>query len=189
MQTLGISDSTPKSENRFKSLFWPTIRHDGDVEHLAHQGFWICLLVAGFTLVASVILGNLSYGLFESAFFFLAAIGVRQLSRVAAVSAFSAYLLSSLVMTRYGGHALGIGRIIFLALLLANIRAAWLSARWVATRVEPPPLRLNETFWDKVTDQMPIYLWPKTRILFYVVAAMELSLLLMSLFAPINPQL
>ncbi|HZR29438.1 MAG TPA: hypothetical protein VFA71_11735 [Terriglobales bacterium] len=39
MQTLGVSDSTPQSENWLKSLFWPSIQ--SDVDYLGAQGYWV----------------------------------------------------------------------------------------------------------------------------------------------------
>ncbi len=46
MQTLGISDSTPRGESRLKSLFWPSIESGVNVDYLAVQGYWVCMLVA-----------------------------------------------------------------------------------------------------------------------------------------------
>jgi hypothetical protein len=68
--------------------------------------------------------------MFEGILFFLAALGVRQRNRVAAIAAFSAYLLSAFVLQKHAGNGFGILRVIFLALLLANIRGSWVSARW-----------------------------------------------------------
>jgi hypothetical protein len=39
MQTLGLSDSTPRTESRLKSLFWPTIQTGSDVDYLGAQGY------------------------------------------------------------------------------------------------------------------------------------------------------
>jgi hypothetical protein len=75
-------------------------------------------------------------------------------------------------------------RIIFLALLFANIRGNWLSSRWAQDEELDPPLRLSQTIGDKLSDQIPKLMWPKTRIVFYVVAGIEITLLLVSLFAP-----
>src|SRR2546427_1257975 len=136
MQTLGLSDSTPGTESRLKSLFWPTILNEGDVDYLTQQGFWICFLVALITLFANCISGSILTGVFESIFFFLSGIGIRERSRFAAISAFSAYLLSALVLQRYTGQGFGIVRLIFLALLLANIRGMLLLARWPKTDVD-----------------------------------------------------
>ncbi|HEV2688810.1 MAG TPA: hypothetical protein VGV35_09655 [Bryobacteraceae bacterium] len=186
MQTLGISDSTPRQENRLKSLFWPSIRHETDVDYVSSQGFWLCFIVAITTLVFETLQGSLFAGLFESLFFFLGGVGVRARSRFAAVTVFVAYLLSGLVLQRSTGGGFGILRIVALALLLANVRGTWLSASWRREATEPPPVPLNETFWDKLSDRLPIVLWPKTRWLFYVLAVLENVLLMVALFAPRN---
>jgi hypothetical protein len=184
MQTLGLSDSTPRTESRWRALLWPTIRNEGDFDYITTQGLWICFVAAGFTTVFSALAGSPGMGIFEGTFFFLAGLGVRQRSRVAAITAFSAYLLTALVLQRYTGNGFSILRIIFLALLFANIRGNWLSARWAKDQQVIPSLRLNQTFGDKLSDQLPMYLWPKVRLLFYVLAGIEIGLLLVSLFAP-----
>jgi hypothetical protein len=184
MQTLGLSDSTPRTESRWRALLWPTIRNGGDFDYITAQGLWICFVVASMTIVFSAIAGSVGFGIFEGVFYFLAGLGVRQRSRVAAFAAFSSYFLSALVLQRYTGNGFGILRIIFLALLFANIRGNWLSARWAQDQLAMAPVRLNQTFGDKLSDQLPTFLWPKIRVVFYVIAALEIGLLLLSLFAP-----
>jgi len=186
MQTLGLgpSDSTPRTESRWRALLWPTIRNEVDFDYITAQGFWICFIVAVFTVVLSALSGSPLTGAFEGTFFFFAGVGVRQRSRVAAITAFSAYLLSALVLQRYTGNGFGILRIIFLALLFANIRGNWLSSRWALDEHLDPPIRLNQTISDKLSDQLPRLLWPKTRVVFYVLAGIEITLLLLSLLAP-----
>jgi hypothetical protein len=184
MQTLGLSDSTPRTESRWRALLWPTIRSEGDFDYITTQGFWICLVVAVFTAIFGAISGSPGTGLLEGAFFFFAGLGVRQRSRTAAITAFSAYFLSGLVLQRYTGNGFGILRIIFLALLFSNIRGNWLSARWAKDQEAVPLPRLNQTIGDKLSDQLPAFLWPKIRFLFYVLAGIEIGLLLIALFAP-----
>ena len=41
MQTLGLTDSAPRTEGRLKSLFWPSIKTGDDVDYLGTQGFWV----------------------------------------------------------------------------------------------------------------------------------------------------
>src|SRR5690348_3699213 len=98
MQTLGLSDSTPRTESRLKSLFWPTIRNDGDLDYLTEQGFWICFVVAAVTEVFSWIAGHPLAGLFDSPFFFFGGVGVRMRSRLAAILIFWVYLLSGIAL-------------------------------------------------------------------------------------------
>lgn len=184
MQTLGLSDSTPRTESRWRALFWPTIRNEQDFDYVTAQGFWICFIVALVTVAFSAFSGSLVFGIFEGAFFFLAGVGVRQRSRIAAVTAFAAYLLGGLALQRYTGNGFGVARIIFLALLFANIRGNWLSARWEGQSSTIPSTRLNQTLGDKLSDQLPAFLWPKGQFVFYVLALVEIGLLLLSLFAP-----
>lgn len=184
MQTLGLSPSTPKTESRLKTLLWPTIRHESDVEVVAQQGFWICFVVAAFTLIVGVLQGFFVTASFESGFFFLGGIGVRQRSRFAAIVVFSTYLLSTIMILRFLLQGPGIVRIIFLALLLANVRASWLSAKWPATERRPLPESLTETFGDKLADRVPAYLWPKLKWIFYAATGLEAALLLLVLLAP-----
>ena len=54
MQTLGLSDSTPRTESRLKSLFWPTIKNQWDLDYVTNQGFWICVLVGSITFVVGL---------------------------------------------------------------------------------------------------------------------------------------
>lgn len=130
MQTLGLSDSTPRTESRLKSLFWPTIKNDGDLDYLTEQAFWICAIVAAVSEGFSALGGHPFLGLLDSVFFFLGGVGMRMRSRAAAVLAFGVYLLSGIVLQITVGQGFNIIRMIFLALLLANIRGMWLSASW-----------------------------------------------------------
>jgi hypothetical protein len=156
MQTLGLADSIPRTESRWRALFWPTIRNEVDLDYVTRQGFWICCIVAAVTFVVNFFAGDVLTGAFESLFFFLAGIGVRERSRVAAITAFSTYLLSAIVLQKYTGSGFGIVRIIFLALLLANIRGNWLSARWEKDNlVGIAPIRQNETIGDKLPINFP----------------------------------
>jgi hypothetical protein len=66
--------------------------------------------------------------------------------------------------------------------LLANIRGMILSARWPKPDVAID--RLNQTWGDRLSDALPSFLWPKTRILCYVLASVEILFLLIALFAP-----
>ena len=51
MQTLGLSESTPRTDSRLKSLFWPSITSGADVDYLGAQGYWVCSAIAILTLV------------------------------------------------------------------------------------------------------------------------------------------
>ncbi len=70
MQTLGLSDSTPRTEGRLKALLWPSIRNDGDFDYITEQGFWVCFTVGVITLLFSFFTRSVFVGLFESLFIY-----------------------------------------------------------------------------------------------------------------------
>ena len=192
MQTLGLSDSTPRSEGRLKALLWPSIRNDVDLDFVTTQGFWICMLVASLGFAVSLFTGSgviIGVTFFESLVYFLAGIGVRMRSRFAAIFVFVAYFLTTIVLQKETGQGFGLGRFLVLALLLSNVRGIWLSASWTAEQTDVVPVRLNETWCDKLSDQLPAELWPKVRVFFYVIAALELLLLAAALLLPQQPAL
>ena len=77
MQTLGLSDSTTRSESRVKSLFWPTIQSGVDVDYLAVQGFWVCTIVGVISLVTLAVAGQPIVGVLVFLVFHLGGAGVR----------------------------------------------------------------------------------------------------------------
>lgn len=184
MQGLGLSQSMSPTDNRFKSLFWPTIRNRIDLDTVTTQGFWICMFVGILTLLVSFLTKNplvIVVSCCEAAFYILAGFGVRMHSRIAAAGAFVAYLLSVAVLQRHTGQGISVVRVIFLALLLANVRGIWLSASWRPDESDPPPVKLRETFRDKLVDQCPAWIWPRGRYVFYVMAVLVIGLLLWNL--------
>lgn len=164
MQTIGLSEGAPRTESRLKSLLWPSIETGADVDYLGAQGFWVCTIIATVSAVVLAFMVNLVVAAIVFVVYFGAAIGVRERSRFAAIY----ILLMYAVEVVFGG--LNIIRIIVLALLVANVRATWLASRWQpAPDAERPP-RFSDTWTDKLADQLPMWLWPKVRIVYYVIA-------------------
>ena len=62
MQTLGVSN-TPSSDNRLKSLFWPSVESASDVDYLGAQGYWVCAIVAVFSLAVFALAGQWFIGI------------------------------------------------------------------------------------------------------------------------------
>ena len=171
MQILGLSESTPKPENRLKTLFWPRIRYEEDVEYIGTQGFWVCVVIAVMTAVLSF--GRLgAAGLVDAFYFYLAGVGIRRRSRFAAISVLLVYLTNVYAAFRIH-HSGGILSILFLALLFSNVRATWLAAYWARHAPEPPPLPLNETLMDKFSERLPRLIWPIGQWLYYLLTALE----------------
>jgi len=166
MQTLGVSDSTPATENRLQALLWPSISTANDVDYLGTQGYWICTVVGVATFIFAAIWGLALPGAIVFLFYYLGGVGVRERSRYAAIVVFATYAIDMLL------SGIGVIRVIFSALLLANVRATWIAATWRPDSEEATlPLRLKETLGDKLADQFPMWFWPKIRFVYYVFSA------------------
>ena len=125
------------------------------------------------------------FALLDFAFYVLAGCGVRRRSRTAAVVALTTYTLGDVALQLRAQQGFGIVRIIFIAVLLANVRGIWLSASWPEPVPEPDaPAPL--TFFDWISDRLPFFLSPRMAWLFYILAALELLGLSAILF-PIAP--
>lgn len=161
MQTLGVSRTPVQSENRLKSLFWPTIQNADDVDYLGMQGYWVCTAVAVFVLINASATGHPIAGFFALLFFYFGGMGVREHSRWAAALIFALYAADTILSP-------GIVSVIFAGLLLSNVRATWIASLWKPESSEAAmPVRLNETWADKFADRLPTWLWPKIRIPYY----------------------
>jgi hypothetical protein len=174
MQTLGLSNSTPRSESRLKSLFWPSVHSAVDVDYLGVQGYWICTLIACVSFVALLAAGQPAAAFITLLLYYLGGVGVREGSHFAAGIVLALYLLDTLAS---GLGGLGIMRVILMAVLLSNLRATWIASRWTPGSEESvAPPRLSENWLDKLCDRVPSWLWPKVRILYYIFSLFVLLL-------------
>jgi hypothetical protein len=145
------------------------------VDYLGAQGYWVCTLVAVWSFVFLAVSGQPITGAAVLLFYYLGGVGVRERSRYAAAVVLFMYVLDTLL-------APGIVRLLLTALLLSNLRATWIAARWKPESEEAilPP-RLDETWADKLADKLPMWLWPKVRILYYVFSTGFLLLVMLGL--------
>jgi hypothetical protein len=165
MQTLGISGSTPPSESRLKSLFWPSVKTGSDVDYLGTQGYWVCAIVAVVAFVFSSLTNHPIAGFLVLVYYYLGGVGVREHSRYAATMVFVMFVAGTLA-------APGIVGVFLSAVLLSNLRATWIAASWKPESTEAAmPMRFGETWGDKFADKLPQWLWPKVRIPYYVFSA------------------
>jgi hypothetical protein len=166
----------PRSDSRIKSLFWPSIQSSSDVDYLGAQGYWVCVAVAVLSFVVLMISDHPVTGTFVLLFYYLSGVGVREHSRYAAACVSVAYLADILV------SGPSIVRIILAALLLSNLRATWIASRWMPDSQEAVPVpRWSDTWTDKFADKIPTFLWPKVRILYYILSACYLILAVIGL--------
>jgi hypothetical protein len=184
MQTLGLSGESKRSDGWLKSIFWPSVENAWDVDYLGRQGFWICLVIAVFQLLVALVTGNpivLVTGVAAALVFLLGGMGVREGSWPAAALVFAIYFVG-LLFTMANGQFPGFLAVIASALLLSNLRAAFLASEWrPAGEDEDRPTRFNDTLGDKLADQLPAKAWPILQIPFFVIAALVLLLSLAGL--------
>ena len=148
MQTLGLSDSSTRSDGRLKSLFWPSIQSGADVDYLAVQGFWVCTIVGVISLATLCFAGQPITGILVFLIFHIGGVGVREHNPFAAVVMLAYYGLDWLAAPGFS-----VVRIILTALLLSNVRATWISGGWKVDSEEAVlPPRLADTFFDKLAD-------------------------------------
>jgi hypothetical protein len=176
MQTLGLSDSTTRSDGRLKSLFWPSIQSGADVDYLAVQGFWVCTIVGIVSLVFLTLFAHQPIvGVLVFLLFYFGGVGVREHNAFAAAVTLVYYVVDFLVSAFFlfvSSPGIGVVRIIVIALLLSNLRATWIAGNWKPDSEEAAlPPRLSDTFADKMADQWPAWLWPKIKIVYYIYAS------------------
>lgn len=181
MQTLGLSSESKRSDGRLKSIFWPTVENAWDVNYLGQQGFWICLVVGILQLAGTLIIGSpvlLIFGIIAFFIFFMGGMGVREASWPAAALIFTIFLAGNVNSMTMGASPSILG-IISAGILLSNVRAAFLASEWrPASPDEDRPTRFNETFTDKLVDQLPARAWPILKVPFFIIAALDLLLIL-----------
>jgi hypothetical protein len=107
--------------------------------------------------------------------YFVGGMGVRETSWPAAFTVFILYMVDQLS----AGRAPGVLSIMIGAVLLSNVRATILASRWKPSgEDEDRPMRFNETFRDKLVDQVPPRAWPILKYPFYVSGVLVLGMLL-----------
>jgi hypothetical protein len=186
MQSLNLSGEEKKSDGRIKSLFWPTVENAWDVDYLGQQGFWICLIIAAISLtfiaisasempnpaprVVTMILGGV-----VSFVYFVGGMGVRQASWPAALTVFVLYVLNQVS----AGRAPSVLSLIIAGVLLSNVRATILAERWKpVSEDEDRPTRFNESFRDKLVDQLPPRAWPILKYPFFALTVIVVLMML-----------
>lgn len=185
MQTLGLSDSTTRSESRLKSLFWPSIQSGADVDYLAVQGFWVCTIVGALSLVFQVLAGNPVTGAVLFLLFHFGGIGVREHNPFAAGVMLAYYVidfLGSVIFVFANSPGIGVVKVIIMALLVSNLRATWIAAGWKPDSEEAAlPPRMGDTVADRFSDKWPAFIWPKVKVLYYIFSFLFLALIVAGL--------
>lgn len=168
METLGLSGLPQPRDSLFRRLFWPS-DNASDADMLGQQGFWLCLFIGLLSLVVLSLQGHWISGVITVVVFSLGGIGVREHDLFAAISVAVIYVANIAGMIVLGRPP-GILSFFAALLLLGNIRGCRIAAKWSRLDPESIPVRMNETWQDKLVDQMPARVWPKARYAYYVIA-------------------
>jgi hypothetical protein len=110
--------------------------------------------------------------------------GVREKCWPAAALIFACFFVDTLTSMFFGLILSpgGLLRILFLGLLLTNLRATFIASEWKPpAEGEDMPLRFNESLRDKLVDAWPPKLWPRLQIPFYILAVFWLIVSLLGL--------
>jgi signal peptidase I len=175
METLGLSPSTPKPTSRIRELFWPKIEDEVAAVTAARNAMYACLFIAAVTGVVGLMSGQSTWILLDVLLFTMAGIGVRQLSRAAAITALLMYALAWL-----GAGGFSILRPLLLAILLGGVRAATFAHHMkndVREAVANPVM--DTTGMSRVgilLEELPRRAWPAIHAPFLVVLGLLVAL-------------
>jgi hypothetical protein len=175
METLGLSSPPAERSNIFRRIFWPE-NHAGNADSLAQQGFWVCLVIAAFSCGMLIYSGHPFFALLSFVFYALGGVGVREYSVIAAAAVSGVWVFQIFVVLALRQMP-GLPDIAAAIVLLTNIRGAWIASNWKRTGAPDMfPDRLNETWRDKLSDQLPQKIWPIGKFVFIASGVLWLTL-------------
>ena len=140
MQTLGLSDSTPKPTSRLKDLFYPDLSNDVSALTACHTASWACFIVAAITAVVAILRAPMA--LIDAGLFAFIGLGLRKALRTAAVAGFALYILEQ-IMNVTTGHAPSVLAILIAVILFNSVRAAYSYQRLHRTPIAQPPAEVS----------------------------------------------
>jgi len=182
MQTLGLSASTPKPSSRLRDLLWPVINDEISALTAARNGMYVALFVALITGIAALLTNR--WGLVDAGLFLMVGIGIRQLSRVAAVAGLALYVLSIVARAIQGQFgAPGVVGLLFTAVLIGAVRAAFFAHRWRREHPGDADLADPPMVGGVLLERTPKRLWPLIKPVFFVAIVILGTLEVIVLFA------
>jgi signal peptidase I len=126
MQTLGLADSTPKSEGRLRALLWPTINSEVAAATAAHNAMYATFAIAALSILIVLIQRVNASAFAEIVLFVILGFGIRQFSVTASILALILFIGNLIASLSRGQGVLGV---IIADLLLGGVRAAWFMRR------------------------------------------------------------
>ena len=169
MQTLGLSDSTPKSEGRLRALLWPTIVSDVAASTVGQNALYACVGVGALTIILVVLRIAPVDSLLDAALFLMLGIGVRQFSMAASILALLLYVTNVAMSIAHGViGAGGVVAVIITSLFISSVRAALFMRRHKGA------LQIDK--WARI--------WKWTRPVVFTLCGITLLLVTVSFFIP-----
>src|SRR5258708_4349297 len=173
MQTLGLSPSTPKTSSRIRDLFWPRIDNEVAAVTAARNAMYASFCIAGFTAVFGLMARQNAWMWVDVVLYVMVGVGVRQLSRAAALVGFILYALAWLASPNATETIGALIRLIMLALLLGGVRAASFAFQQhrsdaVGEIANPPTDTTGMSRISILTEQLPKRFWPLVRAPFFI---------------------
>jgi hypothetical protein len=126
MQQLGVSSNAPKTTSRIRELLWPDVSDLVAVETAARNGMYVSFFIAGVTVLFAVIGWTPRIAIIDAVLFAAIGIGIRKMSRIAAIAGLILYAseqLFSIAQGRIGANIILV--VIFTGAFLSAVRAAW----------------------------------------------------------------
>jgi hypothetical protein len=121
MEKLGLDPNTPKPTSRLRELLWPDVSEIVAAQTVARNGMYAGFLISGLTSLFAVTGVTPRLSLFDGLLFLAIAIGIRRMSRVAAVLGLVLYLIEQ-------GDAIVHGRGTYNVVLLVLVSAIFLAS-------------------------------------------------------------
>ena len=126
MQQLGLSPNAPKTPSRLRELLWPDVSDTVAAETAARNGMYASFFIAAVTTLFSLLGLAAPSAVLDAVLFVIIGIGIRKMSRIAAVAGLVLYLAEQ-------GYAISRGRtgfnlvmlVIITAIFISSVRAAW----------------------------------------------------------------
>jgi hypothetical protein len=136
MQTLGLSDSTPKPTSRLKDLFRPDLSSEVAARTVCHSASWACFIIAALGAILSFFIAYAS--LFDAALFFLIGLGLRKAWRTAAIAGLVLYVAEQ-VMFVANGHVPSVVAVFIVIILFNGVRASFVYQKLRSIHQPSPP--------------------------------------------------
>jgi hypothetical protein len=136
MQTLGLSDSTPKPTSRLKDLFRPDLSSEFAARTVCHTASWACFIIAVMGAILSFFVSYASA--FDAALFFLIGLGLRKAWRTAAIAGFVLFVAEQVWLVA-NGHVPSVLAFFIVIILFNGVRASFVYQRLRMIPQPPPP--------------------------------------------------